>query len=144
MLKTEIHNTSSVLEISLIEPANIDKLIWTATPNVTVASRLAASVPGVYSFGRVRRLGGLPYAIEWKYIGRSTTGGLRGRLRSHRPLLEANPALQKWLARHHDDAEVWFAPTGSVQAAIDIEKRLIYELDPEFNTVGTPRANRQS
>lgn len=123
-------NTRDVLD-------NMRRLNWTATPNLRVASRFAAPAPGVYAIGGVHRLAGLPRSIEWLYIGRSTAGGLRGRLRSHRPQYEANPQLRKWLAQHHEEAEVWFALTVSAEEAIELEKRLIYQLNPRFNTIGT-------
>lgn len=139
MSTSDLNNSTAGSHNKIALVPNIADLRWTASPNVRVASRFAAPAPGVYAFGRVRRLAGLPYAIEWVYIGRSTTGGLRGRLRSHRPLQEANPRLAKWLERHHADAEVWFAPTASAAEAVVVEEHLIYQLNPPFNTIGTPK-----
>jgi len=117
---------------------------WVVASSVTGAVKQAPRSPGIYAFGAVRRVGGLPVGMEWVYVGRATgTAGLNGRLRQHEPYREANVALRDWLITA-ENVEVRFKPLPSAREAIEMEAALIYELNPIFNTLGCPSASRSA
>jgi excinuclease UvrABC nuclease subunit len=117
---------------------------WVIATSVAGAVKRAPRFPGLYAFGAVRRMDGLPVEMAWVYVGRATgAAGLKGRLRQHEPYREANAALRDWLITA-DNVEVWFRPTGSAREAIEMEAALIYELNPIFNTLGCPPASRSA
>ena len=97
-----------------------------------VATRSAPHLPGVYAFGEIQRLHGLPVAISWKYVGRSRN--LAQRLAQHAPVREANPALQEWLRANREEMEIWYTPSDDNEA-IELERQLIRALQPEYNVV---------
>lgn len=117
---------------------------WVVAHSVSGAVKQAPRSPGIYAFGAVRRMGGLPVGTEWVYLGRATgASGLNGRLRQHEPHREANAGLRDWLITA-ENVEVWFKAFPSAREAIAMEAALIYELNPIFNTLGCPPASRSA
>lgn len=106
---------------------------WRRVRTPGAASRVAPTIRGVYAFGEVEAIEGLPVGMTWRYVGRSQN--LRQRLGQHAPLLETNPDLRDWLACHHDTAELWFASTATNAEARALEMRLVRALKPTFNKV---------
>ena len=111
---------------------------WKTARSIRAASRLAPHTPGVYALGLVERESGLIVAPTWMYVGRATTS-LSRRLSQHRTVDERNVALRNWMASIPAGFEVWFSSTTDAGAAVAIERRLIGELDPPFNTLLRPR-----
>lgn len=117
---------------------------WVVTTSVSGAVKRAPRSPGLYAFGTVRRVDGLPVETTWVYAGRATgVAGLKGRLRQHEPHREANAELRDWLITA-ENVEVWFKAFPSAHEAIEMEAELIYELNPIFNTLGCPPASRSA
>jgi excinuclease UvrABC nuclease subunit len=117
---------------------------WVVARSVTGAVKRAPRSPGLYAFGAMRRVDGLPVGTEWVYVGRAAgAAGLKGRLRQHEPYREANAALRDWLITA-ENVEVWFKSLPSAREAIEMEAALIYELNPIFNTLGCPPAARSA
>lgn len=115
------------------------ELKWVRSQSIRAAARTAPACPGVYAIGEVRRVNGLIVHCDWKYVGRATTQ-LNRRLRDHRIAEESNFRLRQWLAGHPQDLEIWYASAPTATTAIEIEARLIRQLDPAFNTLLRARA----
>lgn len=95
------------------------------------------TVSCVYAYGEVRRVGGLPVDIAWKYVGKSSN--LRRRARyGHDIDREENVQLRTWL-RKSSEAELWYALV-PMESLDTIETLLIRELRPEFNVRKVVRA----
>jgi excinuclease UvrABC nuclease subunit len=113
---------------------------WQKAESMAVAGRRAPRAPGVYAIGSVPRVGGIPVAPEFVYVGRAIgRNGLQGRLRQHLPRREQNLALREWLLTPPPCLEIWFAVTRTALEAIELEATLIHELNPRFNSRGCPK-----
>lgn len=109
-----------------------EELRWSRLINFPGAVAAVPELPGVYAFGRVITVRGLPTAMEWVYVGESRS--LRSRLTSHRAIAETNELLAEWLRVQRRDAEVWYSVTDADKRR-DIEKELIRTLQPIFNRI---------
>lgn len=104
---------------------------WQRLPQAHLASRLAPDLPGLYAYGEVVDILGLPAEIRWAYVGR--TSNLSRRLAEHESPREPNLALRQWL-RSGLKQEVWYRilqPT----TLRSLEADLIRALTPPFNTI---------
>ena len=113
-------------------------LAWYRLP---VGSVLAAPpIPGVYAYGAVEAVHGLPVRLDWAYVGQARN--LAARLTQHDPTREPHPGLRQWLVAHAGTGEVWYAPMDA-QYLNGVERHLIRHLRPRLNrrlylTEGTP------
>lgn len=103
---------------------------WTAIPLPCTSKFVLPESCGVYAYGEVCRVGGLPALVSWLYVGKASS--IRQRVISgHRPDREPNQSLRNWL-RIAKSGELWFA-TLPADAVDSVESHLIRELQPAFN-----------
>ncbi|MFV9634431.1 hypothetical protein [Mycobacterium neumannii] len=110
----------------------IDELNWSRVVNFPGSISSVPDAPGVYAFGKVAKVLGLPSSIEWVYVGESRN--LRLRLANHRAIEEANELLAAWLRSNKSGIEVWYATT-ELKERKTVERRLIREVAPVFNKI---------
>lgn len=110
---------------------NLPRLTWTSVPTVHGKSSNIPSESGIYAYGEVRRVGGLPVATTWVYIGKSKN--LKTRISAgHDHRREANRPLKHWITRTKGGVELWFAPVA--EADLDrVESHLVSTIKPTFN-----------
>lgn len=110
---------------------NLPNLIWTSVRTVHGKSINIPSESGIYAYGEVRRVGGLPVETTWVYIGKSKN--LKTRISSgHDHRRESNRQLKHWITRTKDGVELWFAPVA--EAHLDrVESHLVSTIKPSFN-----------
>jgi excinuclease UvrABC nuclease subunit len=106
-------------------------IAWTSVPTVHGKNHNIPATSGIYAYGEVERIGGLPVRTRWVYIGKSRN--LRTRIgNGHDPRRECNADLRVWLKRAKKDVELWFAsvPEDELDA---VERDFIRNVQPEFN-----------
>jgi hypothetical protein len=107
------------------------KLRWTVVGGIHGKNSNIPAASGIYAYGEVQRVGGLPSSVSWVYIGQSVN--LRQRIAvGHDMRFEKNRALRDWMRRTKRDAELWFAPVD--QCSLDeVERQLVSLIQPMFN-----------
>ena len=106
-------------------------LRWAQVPTVHGKSNSIPSESGIYAYGEVRRVGGLPVEISWVYIGKSKN--LKTRIGSgHDSSRESNQELKRWMKRGKESVELWFALVPEA-ALHTVESHLIATINPTFN-----------
>lgn len=110
---------------------------WTAVPLPCTSKFVLPDSSGVYAYGEICRVGGLPALVTWLYVGKASS--IRQRLISgHHPDREPNQSLRNWL-RISKSGELWFASLPA-EAVDSVETHLIRELQPAFNVRKKVRA----
>jgi len=128
MIATRVHRTVPWLR----------NLGWTALTLPCTSKLSLPETSGVYVYGQICRVGGLPASVKWLYVGKASS--IRQRVMSgHHPDRESNHSLRNWL-RIADDGELWFA-TLPIESIDSVESHLIRELHPAFNVRKQLRAH---
>lgn len=107
------------------------KLGWTQLPTSHGKCGNVRQESGIYSYGEVTRVDGLPIAVEWVYIGKSIN--LKKRIeQGHDAHREINPELWRWMGQPKKNRELWFAYV-EIDNLDTVERSLISEIKPKFN-----------
>lgn len=111
--------------------SGLPRLVWTPVRTVHGKSNNIPESSGIYAYGEVIRIGGLPVQTRWVYVGKSKN--LRTRIGfGHDARRETNTELKSWLKKSKINVELWFAPVA--QDELDsVEKQMIFEIQPDFN-----------
>jgi excinuclease UvrABC nuclease subunit len=106
-------------------------LSWVSIGSVHGKSHSIPSCPGIYAYGEVERVGGLPVQTRWVYIGQSRNLAKRISV-GHDARRESNEALRTWFRKARKDVELWFAPV-PLSDLDKVERALIQQVQPDFN-----------
>jgi len=104
---------------------------WTSVSLPCTSKLVLPEASGVYAYGEVCRVGGLPASVTWLYVGKTSTSIRQRVLSGHHPDRESNHSLRDWL-RVAKSGELWFA-TLPAEAVDSVESHLIRQLQPAFN-----------
>ena len=104
---------------------------WRRIRSFSKAQAVAPAHTGVYVIGESTRLYDLPTRFRWVYVG--VSNNVQRRLSEHTSRSEKNRLLRNWLASSMR-VEVWYALTNTMNEAMLLEKALVSQLGPEFNT----------
>ena len=106
-------------------------LSWVPLGSIHGKNHNIPSCSGIYAYGEVERVGGLPVQTKWVYIGKSCN--LRKRIAvGHDVRRESNQELRTWFKKARKDVELWFAPV-ALSELDQVERALIRQVQPDFN-----------
>ncbi len=106
--------------------------VWRMKHVASANSHLPAS-PGLYAIGHEETLLGLELQRTYVYIGK--TQNMRRRLSEHTHLSELHPDLAGYLRRNRGLVRIWYTTDIDPKDIDGFERRLIRDLNPEFNRI---------
>ena len=111
--------------------AALPPLKWTAVATTHGKNTCIPEASGVYAYGEITRVAGLPVSTKWVYVGKAIN--LRQRIgNGHDARWERNDALREWLSAGKTAVELWFAQVPREE--LDrVERRLVGAAQPVFN-----------
>ena len=115
----------------MTEAISIKSLCWVSLGSIHGKNHNIPTCSGIYAYGEVERVGGLPVGTRWVYIGKSCN--LRKRIAAgHDVRRESNESLRTWMKKARKDVELWFAPV-PLRELDQVERSLIRQVQPDFN-----------
>jgi len=113
------------------ETTGMPPLKWTAVGTTHGKNTCIPETSGVYAYGEITRVAGLPVTTKWVYVGKAVN--LRQRIgNGHDARWERNDALRAWLTAGKTAVELWFAqvPRDELNR---VERWLVGAAQPLFN-----------